>query len=103
MLRLLIAAVFAMVSVGIASAGNDITLTSPNGFAVGGIDGTTVNCTFFADGMAKKSGWQLHFSPSPGNAKTWATRVTNATKTFVPTAGSIMVLDSFAGTTQGHV
>src|SRR5262249_52114261 len=47
-------------------------------------------------------GWRLQFLKA-GDAKTWATNVTNATKSFAPTAGSIMVLDAFAGSSQGHV
>lgn len=79
----------------------DLTLSSPNGFAAESVDYPgVVNCTYFADGMANRAGWRLTFSRA-GNANTWVANVTNATKSFVPTAGTIMVLNGPGA--AGHV
>lgn len=94
--------VFALALGQTAIAGSDIQLTSPNGFPIAGTDGVTCNCTFFADAYAYKQGWTLKFTKA-GNAKDWVSQVTNANKSFVPTAGSIMVLGAFPDSSLGHV
>lgn len=84
-----------------AALAADLTITSPSGFAAESVDYPgVVNCTYFADGMANRAGWKLTFSRA-GNANTWATNVTNATKSLVPTAGTIMVLNGPGA--AGHV
>ena len=86
-----------------ATGANDLTLTSPNNYPiVTTAYPNTVNCTYFCDAIAYTKNWKLQFS-SKGDAKYWASRVTNANVSRVPTVDSIMVLDGWAGNSFGHV
>ncbi len=61
-------------------------------------------CTWYACVRAADDGWWLRFDTDSGrHARHWTKKVTNATRSDTPTAGSVMVLDAWDGNPYGHV
>jgi surface antigen len=61
-------------------------------------------CTWYVDGRAKETGWNLKFSANYGRyANYWWTMVTNAKQGQLGYSGDIMVLNSWKGNSYGHV